>query len=456
MSHGAHLFALVDGNSFYASCEIAFQPKLAKRPVVVLSNNDGCIVAANAVAKSLGEQWMRQRGCLGAGGYGAARPTNMMFQPYFKIKPLLDRYQAAVFSSNYELYADMSSRMHRIVGGFASSQEIYSIDESFLDLTGMSHLDLTQYGLQIKQAVQQGIGIPVAVGIASTKTLAKLANHLAKKQQVAAHQDVFDLTQLSSASLDALFARIEVGKIWGIGRRLEQQLKQDNIQSVYDLKIANAKRIRKRYGVGVERILRELKGESCLALETVRANKQQIISSRSFGVAVQAYNEMEAAVVNYVCRAAEKLRQQHSVCNFVTVWVTTNPFDAKQPVYRNQQTLGLIYPSDNSSLLSKLVKRALKQIWVDGLPYQKAGVALSEITPKGALQADLFAPNPVYSGNPKQAKLMALMDELNTTSGKNTLFLAAAGIPDQQGWRMKRDLMSPRYTTCWDELLTVR
>ncbi|PLA74158.1 DNA polymerase V subunit UmuC [Hydrogenovibrio sp. SC-1] len=454
MSSGSHLFALVDGNSFYASCEIAFQPKLARRPVVVLSNNDGCIVAANAVAKSLGEQWMRQRGSLGSGGYRSAVPTNMMFQPYFKIKPLLDRYQAAVFSSNYELYADMSSRMHRLVGHFAPRQEIYSIDESFLDLSGLSHLDLTDYGLQIKQTVQQGIGIPVAVGIAQTKTLAKLANHLAKKQL--SQQGVFDLTQFKDETLNALLAQVGVEKIWGIGRQLSKQLKQDHIQTVYDLKIANSKRIRKRYGVVVERTLRELNGESCLALESVRANKQQIICSRSFGIAVQSYQEMESAVVNYVCRAAEKLRQQQSVCNFVTVWVTTNPFDDKRPVYRNQQTIGLIYPSDNSSLLTKLVKRALKQIWVPGLSYQKAGVILSEIATKGALQEDIFAPNPTYSGNPKQAKLMALMDQLNLTSGKNTLFLAAAGMPDKQGWQMKRDLMSPRYTTCWDELLTVR
>ncbi len=454
MSQGSHLFALVDGNSFYASCEIAFQPKLAKRPVVVLSNNDGCIVAANAVAKSLGEQWMQQRGSLGSGGYRSAVPTNMMFQPYFKIKPLLDRYQAAVFSSNYELYADMSSRMHRLVGRFAPRQEIYSIDESFLDLSGLSHLDLTQYGLQIKQTVQQGIGIPVAVGIAQTKTLAKLANHLAKKQL--SQQGVFDLTQFKDETLNALLAQVGVEKIWGIGRQLAKQLQQDHIQTVRDLKMANAKRIRQRYGVVVERTLRELNGESCLALESVRANKQQIICSRSFGIAVQRYQEMASAVVNYACRAAEKLRQQQSVCNFVTVWVTTNPFDDKRPVYRNQQTIGLIYPSDNSSLLTKLVKRALKQIWVPGLSYQKAGVILSEIAAKGALQEDIFAPNPTYSGNPKQAKLMALMDQLNLTSGKNTLFLAAAGIPDKQGWHMKRDLMSPRYTTCWDELLTVR
>lgn len=453
MQHSPHLFALVDGNSFYASCEIAFQPQLAKRPVVVLSNNDGCIVAANAVAKSLGEQWMQQRGSLGSGGYRSAVPTNMMFQPYFKIKPLLERHQAAVFSSNYELYADMSSRMHRIVGRFASRQEIYSIDESFLDLTGMSHLDLTAYGLQIKQSVQQGIGIPVAVGIASTKTLAKLANHLAKKQL--SHQGVFDLTQFKPETLNTLLAQVGIEKIWGIGQQLAKQLKQDNIQTVYDLKLANAKRIRKRYGVVVERTLRELNGESCLAMETVRANKKQIISSRSFGVAVQHYEAMESAVVNYVCRAAEKLRQQQSVCNFVTVWISTNPFDAKRPVYRNQQTLGLIYPSDNSSLLSKLVKRALKQIWVAGLHYQKAGVVLSEIAPKGALQEDIFAPNPTYSGNPKQAKLMALMDQLNLTAGKNTLFLAAAGMPDKQGWHMKRNLMSPRYTTRWNELLKV-
>ncbi|BBP43412.1 Y-family DNA polymerase [Thiosulfativibrio zosterae] len=448
------VFALIDGNSFYASCEIAFQPHLSHRPVVVLSNNDGCIVAANQIAKDLNAELMQTVKTLGPGGYRSAVMDNMMFQPYFKVKDILEKYRAAVFSSNYELYADMSSRMHRIVGEFAPRQEIYSIDESFLDLTGMHNFNLTTLALQIKDKVKQDIGIPVAVGIGHSKTLAKLANHLAKKQ--AQHQGVLDLTQWDETTLNAVLAKVDVGKVWGIGSRLSQQLKQQGVATVADLKQANPKTMRKTYGVVMERTWRELHGESCLSLEEVSAHKKQIISSRSFGVPITAYVQMEQAVVSYTCRAAEKLRSQGSVCAFISVMVTTNPFAKDAPFYRNQQTIGLIYPSDNSILLTKLAKRALKSIWRAGYAYHKAGVTLGDIDLKRALQEDIFAPNPKYSGNPKQAALMQVMDGINQRDGRNTLFLGASGIKSKNTWQMRRNLMSPRYTTRWSELLQVR
>lgn len=449
------IFALVDGNSFYASCQIAFEPYLESRPVVVLSNNDGCIVAANKIAKDLNKELIDQVGSLGAGGYKAATLQSMMFQPYFKVRWLLDKYRAVVFSSNYELYGDMSNRMHSIAGSFAVRQEIYSIDESFLDLTGLDKLyDLTAYAQEIRSKLKKDIGIPVAVGIAHSKTLAKLANHLAKK---APHlNDVLDLSALSNAALDDLFEQVEVGKVWGVGRQLSARLNADNILSVKDFKYANIQTIRQKYGVVGERIVRELNGESCLSLDEVYPNKKQIISSRSFGVVVTDYQEMEQALVAYTLRAAEKLRRQNSVCNYLTISIRTNPFKQNETRYSNSHTLGLIYPSDNSILLAKLAKRALKKIWIPGLAYQKAGVALSEITLKTPLQTDLFAPNPQYSGNDKQAKLMAIMDEINQKNGRGTLFLGAQGTQAKPSWQMNRKLMSPRYTSRWDELLCVR
>lgn len=450
------IFALIDGNSFYASCEIVFQPHLEHRPVVVLSNNDGCIVAANQVAKNLNSALLQQVNTLGAGGYRAARPTNMMFQPYFKIKPFLDAHNAAVFSSNYELYADMSNRMHRIVGQFAPRQEIYSIDESFLDLTGMGSQNLTDLALLIKSTVKQHIGIPVAVGIGFSKTQAKLANHLAKIQshhsKIHHAEGVLDITTLSPSALDDRLKHVGVGKIWGVGKQLEQQLIAQGIDTALALKQSNVAAIRKRYGVVLERTVRELNGESCLNLEEIKANKQQIVSSRSFGVALTDYAQIQQAVITYTARAAEKLRQQGSTCQTLSVMITSNPFKNNQPFYRNQQTKALIYPSDNSILLAKIAKHALKDIWRPGFSYHKAGVILADISQKGPLQTDLFAPNPEYSGNPKQASLMHAMDKINAVCGRNTLFLASAGLPEQQTWSMKRNLMSPRYTTRWLEL----
>lgn len=441
------LFALVDANSFYASCEIAFQPALENRPVVVLSNNDGCIVAANKIAKDLASQ---QSINYGSGGYRAAKPTSMMFQPYFKVKGFLAHHNTAIFSSNYELYADMSTRMHRLIAEFGSSQEIYSIDESFLDLSGMMQWDLTAYGQQIKQRVKQGLGLPVAIGIAPSKTLAKLANHLAKKLN--GYNGVLDLSALSEVSVNLLLKNLSVGDVWGIGKQLAAQLEAGGIHTALDLKLASPTLLKRRSSI-IERIIMELNGIACIQLQEVAPAKQQILSSRSFGRPVSEYQEMEQAVASYTARAAEKLRSQASVCQTVSVTIRTDPF--KTPSYTNHQTLGLVYPSDNTSLLIQMTKRALKRIWRPGLVYQKTGVTLSEISPKGALQLDVFAPNPKYSANPKSDNLMQVLDEVNRKMGRGKLHLAAEGLTNKQDWRMRRDYCSPRYTTRWDELLSV-
>lgn len=444
------VFALVDANSFYASCEIAFNPKLEKRPVVVLSNNDGCVVAANAIAKDLGKRFPMN---YGAGGYQAAKPTSMMFQPYFKVEHFLKRFNTAVFSSNYELYGDMSARMHRMLGKFSARQEIYSIDESFLDLSGMESWNLTDYARTIRHTIKQGLGLPVAVGIGHSKTLAKLANHLAKK--TTGFDNVLDLTALSEPALNSLLKQVEIGDVWGIGRKHSARLIEMNITTAYDLKIANLKAMRKQFSVVMERIVMELNGDSCLSLTDVVPNKQQIISSKSFGQPVTDYRYLEQAVATYTAQAAEKLRKQQSTCQYIRVQIRTHPFHRQERFYSNQTTYGLIYPTDNTILLVKMAKRGLKKIYQPGLVYQKAEITLSDIQPKGALQLDVFAPNPQYSANPKSDRLMQVLDGINQKMGSGTLQLGAEGLQEQQHWQMRRNHCSPRYTTRINEILTV-
>ncbi|QAB15044.1 Y-family DNA polymerase [Hydrogenovibrio thermophilus] len=447
------VFALVDGNSFYASCQVAFEPALRHRPVVVLSNNDGCIVAANARAKAVDELLKQQRGDFGPGGYRAARPDSLMYQPYFKVKPYLDRIQAVVFSSNYELYADMSSRMHALLGEFSRRQEIYSIDESFLDLSDVAHWNLTDYGQEIKRKVLQCLGLPVAVGLGHSRTQAKLANHLAKKHE--AYQGVLDLTALTPLSVDLLLKQVTVDKVWGVGKRLSAKLVDQGILTAYDLKSCDLKWIRRCYSVTVERIVRELRGESCLGVNSHESSERQIISSRSFGRSVTEWEPMAQAVSAYVSRAGEKLRQQGKVCQFVTVSIRSSPYTKRGEPYQASQTVPLIYPSDNTVLLVKQAKRALQSIWRSGVFYQKASVVLSGVTGKGAVQMDCFAPDPKYSANARSDRLMSVVDGLNQTMGKGTIQLASEGMKNHQAWRMRRNLMSGRYTTRWDELRVV-
>ncbi|SFR52631.1 Y-family DNA polymerase [Thiomicrospira sp. ALE5] len=446
------IFALVDANSFYASCEISFRPDLAKRPVVVLSNNDGCIVAANQIAKDLANQHTQN---YGSGGYASAKPTSMMFQPYFKVASFLERHNTAVFSSNYELYGDMSARMHRMLGEFAAAQEIYSIDESFLDLTGMTGLvgDLTAYAQMIKQKIHQGLGLPVAVGIGSSKTLAKLANHLAKKR--VQFKGVLDLTAVSEDTLNALLKQVEIGDVWGVGRRYADKLVAMGIKSAYDLKVANIKTLRKQFGVIMERMVRELNGQACLTLEMVPPDKKQIVRSKSFGQPVHDLKKLEQAVATYAARAAEKLRQQHGVCQYLSVSIRTNPFKQDQPFYANHHAMGLVYPTDSTILITKLAKRLLKRIYQPGCAYHKAAVCLGEISVKGAMQLDVFAPDPQYSANPKSDALMSVMDKVNAKFGKGSLELASQGLKQKEQWAMRRAMCSPRYTTRIDEVMVV-
>ncbi|MGM0542078.1 MAG: DUF4113 domain-containing protein, partial [Pseudomonadota bacterium] len=295
-------------------------------------------------------------------------------------------------------------------------------------------------------------------------TQAKLANHLAKKNP--SFKDVLDLTCLSQEMQDALFKTVKVGKVWGVGKQLSQKLESQNILTAYDLKYCDPKTIRQQFSVTLERTLLELNGQACLPFyehtpdeladthvkKTIE--KKQIISSRSFGQLVEHFDDMRQAVASYTAVAAEKLRGQNGTCQMITVYITTPPYRENIPQYQNHISLPLVYPSDSTVLLSKMGLRALKQIWKPGFQYLKASVSLSKINPKGAIQTDIFAPNPQYSGNSKSDALMLVMDRMNCRMGKGSLQLANSGL--QQTWKMNRNLLSPRCTTRWDELMVVK
>ncbi|MCW8826204.1 MAG: Y-family DNA polymerase [Gammaproteobacteria bacterium] len=427
------IFALIDGNSFYASCEAVFNPSIWNRPVVVLSNNDGCIVAANARAKAIGP---------------------IAFKPLYQVEKYLKQHNTAIFSSNYELYADMSSRMHSIVGSFAPNQEIYSIDESFLDLSGMSW-NLTDYAQQIKQLVRKSIGIPVAVGIGKSKTLAKAANHLAKK--IERHNGVLDLSSLSEDAIDQLLSRMDVGSVWGVGRKLTPRLKNIGIHTALDLKQMDRNHARRNFSVVLQTTVDELNGIARIKFDEVIANKQQIISSRSFGTPVTDLHSMQEAVATYTARAALKLRRQHTQCMQLGVMITTNIHKSNEPQYSNWHYIELRYPSNSTNELIHISRQALRSIYKEGYRYKKAMVVLNDIRESAPIQIDLF--NPQLRDTKRDEKLMSAYDLINRRMGGRTIQFAAEGTSNfkqqRTDWQMNRNRLSSRATTRWGELKIV-
>ncbi|HCJ7432660.1 DNA polymerase V subunit UmuC [Citrobacter freundii] len=422
------MFALVDVNSFYASCETAFRPDLKGRPVVVLSNNDGCVIARNAEAKRAGVK---------------------MGDPYFKQKDLFRRYGVVCFSSNYELYADMSSRVMSTLEAMSPRCEIYSIDEAFCDLTGVRNCRVLQeFGQELKDAVYQNTGLAVGVGIAQTKTLAKLANHAAKKWQRQTG-GVVDLSNLGRQR--KLMAALPVDEVWGVGRRISKKLEAMGIKTVLDLADIDTRFIRKHFTVVLERTVRELRGEPCLELEEFAASKQEIVCSRSFGERITEYEEMRQAICSYASRAAEKLRGEHQYCRFISAFVKTSPFALTEPYYGNNASVKLLTPTQDSRDIISAAIRCLDAIWKDGYRYQKAGVMLGNFFSQGIAQLNLFDDSVPRKNS---ARLMEVLDLLNAKDGRGTLYFAGQGI--QPKWQMKREMLSPRYTTRYSDLLVVR
>ncbi|WP_411912850.1 translesion error-prone DNA polymerase V subunit UmuC [Vibrio sp. Vb0587] len=420
------VFALVDCNNFYASCEKLFRPDLKDTPVVVLSNNDGCVVARSREAKSLGIK---------------------MGVPVFQIKAEMQRHGILAFSSNYALYADLSSRVMRTLEEMAPRVEVYSIDEAFLDLTSIeSAISLVEFGQQVRERIGHWIGITVCVGIAPTKTLAKLANHAAKKYP--ATQGVVDLTNPDRQR--RLLALVPVDDVWGVGRRLSKRLNALGITTALDLANASPRAIRDQFSVVLERTVRELNGESCIELEEIPPTKKQIVCSRSFGVKVTQFELLREAVCEYATRATEKLRKEQQQAKVMTVFIRTSPFKDNEPQYSNSASGELLIPSCDTRDFIELANHLLKRIWKDGFRYAKAGVMLSDFYDPGMFQPGLFDD---VSTRSNSQQLMSVLDTINQ-SGAGKVFFAGQGT--KKDWSMKREHLSPAYTTRWDQLPRVK
>jgi DNA polymerase V len=414
------LFALVDCNNFYASCERVFDPKLEGKPVVVLSNNDGIVVARSNEAKALG---------IGMG------------VPEFQIRRLIRAHDVQVFSSNYTLYGDMSQRVMDTLAQFTPDLEIYSIDEAFLSLPGFTSRNLTEYGREVCTTVRQWTGIPVSVGIAETKTLAKVAARVAKRSKDVA--GVFDLTACQDR--DALLAETAVEDIWGIGPNWARLLKQHGIATALALRDADVHWARKAMGVVGERLVRELRGVSCLPLEDCPPPKQSITVSRSFGRPVTTLAEMKEAVAFYTGRAAEKLREERLAVTVLTVFLTTNTFK-DEPHYSNAVTIKLPVVTDSTSDLLRYALPGIERLFRDGYHYKKAGVMLTALVPASQVQGDLFD----CQDRARSGQLMRALDRLNDHMGAGTLRYAAEGLT--QRWKARFERRSPAYTTNWRDL----
>ena len=397
--------------------------------MVVLSNNDGCVVARSAEVKALGIP---------------------MGIPWFKLRDEAKRYGIVAFSSNYSLYADLSNRVVEVLSDFSPDIEVYSIDESFLSLDGFDARGggLAIYGAEIRQRVADWLGLAVCVGIGTSKTQAKLANHCAKKN-LAGGNGVCDFTVMSKAELTTLFSRIEVGEVWGIGRKISARLEEMGINTVQRLRDADAETIRSQFSVVVERTVRELRGISCIDLQEAVPDKQQIMSSRSFGSLVYDLPDLEEAVASYIAKAAEKLRAQDSLAGALQVYIRTNVFKPEAPQYQRAVTVPLPEASSDTRVLTTWALRVLRRIYRPGYGYHKAGVTLMDMVPRANQQFSLFDSGG-GAGDARAAKLMATLDGINERYGRGALRLAAEGM--DKTWRMRRGNLSPGYTTDWDGL----
>ena len=420
------LFALVDVNNFYVSCERAFNPNLINRPVVVLSNNDGCAVARSNEVKALGVK---------------------MGTPWFQLKDLAKQHGIVALSSNYTLYGDMSNRIMTILRDFSPHVEVYSIDECFLGLQCLGSLwpIPTGIGQTIRHRIRQWTTLLVCVGIGTTKTLAKLANHIAKKQP--SFNGVCDLSTMPHEQFEALLSTIDVGKVWGVGRQLSLHLNAAGIKTVQALRDTPPTWLRAKFGVVIERLGYELRGISCLALEEVSAPKKQIISSRSFGQLIDSLTELSESVASYTSSAAEKLRRQNSVCNAIQVFIQTNPFREQDKQYSNCMTVPLPNASSDTRLLVRAALFGLKRIYRRGYAYKKAGVILTGIDSEAILQNSLFS---IYGAGDRPVKLMNVLDQINQRYGRNTLSVYTTG--KNKSWTMRRENMSPSYTANWKDV----
>lgn len=418
------VFGLVDVNSFYCSCERIFRPELRTRPVVVLSNSDGCIVARTPEAKALGLK---------------------MGDPYFKVRSYLEHHGVAVFSSNYALYGELSHRVSMAIASLSPAVEVYSIDESFVRLDGLAE-PLVDVGRAIQARVLEWTALPVGVGIGHTKTLAKAAQHASKVWREKTG-GVVDLRK--PEAVEWLLKRMPVDEVWGIGRRMKANLELDGIATAWDLSLAEPRAMGRKYSVVLERTIRELRGESCIDLEHAVPAKQSICSSKMFGQRVHTLDGLHQALASYMHRAAQKLRAQRSLCGAFRIGIQTS-FHGDGPKYAKGITCTPEYPTDDVRLLTKHALRGLEAIYRPGFAYSKAEVLLMDLCQRGEYTQDLFS----ESQPARSDALMGVMDRINRRWGKECLRTAA--VPLTPDWGMRRALLSPSYMTNWDQLWTVK
>ncbi len=420
------MFALVDCNNFYASCERVFRPDLEGKPIAVLSNNDGCIVARSKEVKEIGIE---------------------MAVPIFSVRKEIEKHQVQVFSSNYTLYGDLSRRVMNTLGELVPRLEVYSIDEAFLDLSGFDHLQ--EYGLKIRQTVKKWTGIPVSIGIAPTKTLAKIANHLAKNHPE--NQGVYVLHE--PQQIKQVLEKTPISSVWGIGSNHSESLKSKSIFTAQKFIELPHTWVRKNMTVIGLRTYQELKGESCLEIEDVPPPKKMVITSLSFDKVTEDYEVIQEYVANFASRCAEKLRNQKMKANLLHLSIATNKFNPRAPQYKKTESLQFTQATHYSPEIVRVALQALKNIYKPHYRYKKANVTLTGLVPASQVQSNLFAQGSSIPQE-KQQKMMETIDQINQNLGRNKLRLAVQGIDNK--WRSRQEKLSPCYTTRWHELLTVK
>ena len=417
------LYALADCNNFYVSCERVFNPKLEKKPVLVLSNNDGCVVARSNEVKALGIK---------------------MGIPYYQCREIAEKHKVEVLSSNYTLYADMSCRVMMTLQQFTPRMEIYSIDEAFLDFARLPISSPTEYAAFIRNTVKKWTGIPISIGIGPTKTLAKLANEIAKHAPEA--EGVFDIASRTAEERDALLAKIPASEIWGVGPRLTEKLGLYGVRFIGDLLRQPDDWVKKHLTIAGLRTVWELKGRPCIPLEQLPAARKSLVSSRSFGQPVTELTDLEEAVASYTSGAAERLRGQKLITQFVQVFITTNGY-GREPQYANSTICELPRPTAFTPELVKVALRLVRKIYRKGYRYKKAGVLFTGLVPETAQQQNLFVP---VADRHQEKVLMKIVDLINARYGADTVKCAAEGLAP--GWTMKSDRRSRRFTTRWEDL----
>ena len=414
--------ALVDCNSFYVSCERLFNPRIRRKPVVVLSNNDGCIISRSNEAKALGIK---------------------MGEPYFKAKDIIVRNKVEVFSSNYSLYGDLSRRVMRTLKRFNSEIEVYSIDEAFLDLSNFLDQDVEKIGKEIRETVLQWTGIPTSIGIAKTKTLSKVANHIAKKKQ----SGVTNLIGIDN--LDPILEKVEINDIWGVGKQLTKFYQKNGIYNAKQLKNKSNTWIKKSSNVLGSRTAMELRGIPCINLETTQTKRKSCVVSRSFGKRIEKFQELKEAVANYCLNASEKIRSESLVAKAITVFVRTSPFQRNYGYYSNAKTIDFPIATNNSIEIVKTAVSILEKIFKNGYQYQKAGVMLTGLRNDDG-RKNLFS----SEKDEKINSLMRSIDNTNYRYGRSTLSLASAGV--QKKWNMRRQYSSKVDTADFYSLPKIR